>query len=71
MFKRSDGWKARPKEYPTIQVSKLPDQIKAIFRKVIGKRRWTTHEELHCLLALEKYKFSEDNSYDKPSEGSF
>lgn len=59
-----DSWSNRPREFKTIRVSQLNDELRADFKKWVGKRRWTTEAEIERLIALKKIKFKNEGESD-------
>ena len=59
-----DSWEGRPRDIKTIQVSKLSPTLRAEFKSLIGKRRWTTEVEVQRLLSLRKIKFKPGEAND-------
>lgn len=55
-----DSWGGRPRDLITLRVSELDSLTRQLFKKYIGKRRWTTREEVQRLLATQKIRFSRD-----------
>jgi len=63
-----DSWAGRPKDVETIRVSTLKPELRAIFKTLIGKRRWTTHPELERLAALKNFRFMPDPPRGDPND---
>jgi hypothetical protein len=58
--KGPDSWEGRPRDVPTVRVSQLQPRLHALFKRHVGRRRWTTEIEIDRLLALERFKFEKD-----------
>ena len=59
-----DSWEGRPRNIKTIQVSKLSADLRADFKTIVGKRRWTTEVEVQRILALRKIHFKREAKGD-------
>jgi hypothetical protein len=58
--KGPDSWEGRPRDISAVRVSQLDPHLHALFKKHIGRRRWTTRVEIERLVALERFKFRKD-----------
>jgi hypothetical protein len=65
--KGPDSWEGRPRDIETIAVSKLSPDLRADFKRLIGKRRWTTSTEVQRLLDLRKIRFKQGDPDGSPS----
>jgi hypothetical protein len=55
-----DSWSGRPRELRPIRVSTLSKELRKLFKKYIGKRRWTTEYEIQRLLDTKRIRFFSD-----------
>lgn len=55
-----DSWSGRPRDLKPVRVSTLSKELKKLFKKYIGKRRWTTEYEIQRLIDTKKIRFFSD-----------
>lgn len=63
-----ESWSGRPKELRPIRVSTLSKELRKLFKKYIGKRRWTTEYEIQRLVDIKKIRFFSDIGDSKTNE---
>lgn len=64
-LKGTRSWADRPRDYPTLRVSQLPEHIRKLAKRYLSGRRWTTDEEVQRLMALQKHENWERSQRDK------
>lgn len=55
-MKGPSSWEGRPRDIRTYRVSELPEDLKRLFKQLIGARRWCTDFEIEQLQRLMYYK---------------
>ncbi len=53
---KGDRWEDRPRDVKTTRVSQLDTELRGLFKKYIGTRRWTYREEVVRLYDLKKWE---------------
>ncbi len=51
-----DSWAGRPRDVETFPVSNLKPELRELFKKTHGRRRWTTPTEIERLRELQEHQ---------------